>query len=59
MQASVLPSSSSAEESKDSNGKPGRKKGLKSILSGLDELWDQSQYAEEYDMKQFLAKLDG
>jgi TATA-binding protein-associated factor len=58
MQASVLPSSSSGEESKDSNGKSG-KKGLKSILNGLDELWDQSQYADEYDMNQFLAKLNG
>ncbi|KAM0844019.1 hypothetical protein ACQ4PT_057332 [Festuca glaucescens] len=56
--ASVLPSSLSGEESKDSNGKPG-KKGLKSILNGLDELWDQSQYADEYDMNQFLAKLNG
>jgi len=54
----VLPSSSSGEENKDSQGKPG-KKGLKSILNGLDELWDQSQYADEYDMKQFLTKLNG
>jgi TATA-binding protein-associated factor len=57
-QASVLPSSSTGEDSKDSSGKPG-KKGLKSILNGLDELWDQSQYADEYDMNQFLAKLNG
>jgi TATA-binding protein-associated factor len=57
-QASVLPSSSIGEDSKDSSGKPG-KKGLKSILNGLDELWDQSQYADEYDMNQFLVKLNG
>jgi len=25
----------------------------------LDELWDQSQYADEYDLNQFLAKLNG
>ncbi|XP_047094513.1 TATA-binding protein-associated factor BTAF1 isoform X1 [Lolium rigidum] len=56
--ASVLPSSSIGEDSKDSSGKPG-KKGLKSILNGLDELWDQSQYADEYDMNQFLVKLNG
>lgn len=56
--ASVRPSCSSGEESKESKGKSGRK-GLKSILSGLDELWDQSQYADEYDLNQFLAKLNG
>ncbi|KAG8086577.1 hypothetical protein GUJ93_ZPchr0010g10708 [Zizania palustris] len=56
--ASVLPSSSSGDQSKDSKGKSGGK-GLKSILNGLDELWDQSQYADEYDLNQFLAKLNG
>ncbi|KAF8402447.1 hypothetical protein HHK36_013403 [Tetracentron sinense] len=34
-------------------------KGLKAILGGLEELWDQSQYAEEYSLSQFLAKLNG
>ncbi|OVA11083.1 SNF2-related [Macleaya cordata] len=34
-------------------------KGLKTILGGLEELWDQSQYAEEYNLSQFLAKLNG
>jgi TATA-binding protein-associated factor len=58
MQASVLPSSSSDDPNKDSKRKS-RGKGLKSILNGLDELWDQSQYAEEYDLNQFLAKLNG
>lgn len=38
---------------------PGRGKGLKSILGGLEELWDQSQYTEEYNLNQFLAKLNG
>jgi TATA-binding protein-associated factor len=56
--ASVLPSSSGGDQSKDSKGKSGGK-GLKSILNGLDELWDQSQYADEYDLNQFLAKLNG
>ncbi|EPS58874.1 chromatin remodeling complex subunit, partial [Genlisea aurea] len=37
----------------------GRGKGLKSILGGLEELWDQSQYSEEYNLSQFLAKLNG
>ncbi|KAF5203949.1 Tata-binding protein-associated factor btaf1 [Thalictrum thalictroides] len=34
-------------------------KGLKAVLGGLGELWDQSQYADEYDLNQFLAKLNG
>ncbi|CAN4128279.1 unnamed protein product [Withania somnifera] len=34
-------------------------KGLKAILGGLEELWDQSQYTEEYNLGKFLAKLNG
>ena len=56
-QASVLPRGLSNDQSKDSKKSDG--KGLKSILNGLDELWDQSQYADEYDLNQFLAKLNG
>ncbi|KAB1223505.1 TATA-binding protein-associated factor BTAF1 [Morella rubra] len=37
----------------------GGAKGLKAILGGLEELWDQSQYSEEYNLNQFLAKLNG
>lgn len=37
----------------------GTGKGVKAILGGLEELWDQSQYAEEYNLNQFLAKLNG
>lgn len=37
----------------------GNKKGLKAILGGLEELWDQSQYTEEYNLSQFLSKLSG
>lgn len=37
----------------------GTGKGLKAILGGLEELWDQSQYTEEYNLTQFLAKLNG
>lgn len=56
--ASVLPRGSSDDQSKDSKRKSGGK-GLKSILNGLDELWDQSQYADEYDLNNFIAKLMG
>lgn len=34
-------------------------KGLKAILGGLEELWDQSQYTEEYNLSNFLTKLNG
>ena len=34
-------------------------RGLKAILSGLEEPWDQSQYADEYNLSHFLAKLNG
>lgn len=34
-------------------------KGLKSMLNGLEELWDQSQYNEEYNLDQFVARLNG
>ncbi|KAH7295287.1 hypothetical protein KP509_27G041200 [Ceratopteris richardii] len=34
-------------------------KGLKAMLNGLEELWDQSQYSEEYNLDQFVARLGG
>lgn len=37
----------------------GTGKGFKAILGGLEELWDQSQYTEEYNLSQFLTKLNG
>ncbi|PSR93588.1 TATA-binding protein-associated factor like [Actinidia chinensis var. chinensis] len=36
----------------------GTGKGLKAILGGLGELWDESQYTEEYNLSEFLAKLN-
>lgn len=56
-QGARAPKSSKAGE--DDTKLPGRGKGLKSILGGLEELWDQSQYTEEYNLNQFLAKLNG
>ncbi|KAL3681420.1 hypothetical protein R1sor_024376 [Riccia sorocarpa] len=32
-------------------------KGMKAMLSSLEELWDQSQYTEEYNMGQFVSRL--
>jgi TATA-binding protein-associated factor len=52
--------SSVAKSSEDNaDGGIGTGKGLKAILGGLEDLWDQSQYTEEYNLSQFLAKLNG
>ncbi|XP_022880908.1 TATA-binding protein-associated factor BTAF1 [Olea europaea var. sylvestris] len=49
-----------SDENSEGNKKlPGGGKGLKAILGGLEELWDQSQYTEEFNLSQFLAKLNG
>jgi TATA-binding protein-associated factor len=37
----------------------GTGKGLKAMLNGLEELWDQSQYSEEYNLDQFVSRLNG
>lgn len=37
----------------------GGNKGLKAMLNNLEELWDQSQYTEEYNLGQFVARLNG
>ncbi|KAK2978057.1 hypothetical protein RJ640_015695 [Escallonia rubra] len=52
-------SKGSAENFEGEAKLPGGGKGLKAILGGLEELWDQSQYTEEYNLNQFLAKLNG
>eukprot|EP00252_Welwitschia_mirabilis_P023628 TRINITY_DN6734_c0_g5_i1.p1 TRINITY_DN6734_c0_g5~~TRINITY_DN6734_c0_g5_i1.p1 ORF type:complete len:674 (-),score=133.46 TRINITY_DN6734_c0_g5_i1:629-2626(-) len=49
-------SKDSAEQSSNAN-MVGVGKGLKSILNSLEELWDQSQYTEEYNVGQFVARL--
>lgn len=36
-------------------GKQG--KGLKAVLEGLGELWDEQQYAEELSLDAFVSKL--
>ncbi|XP_038977997.1 TATA-binding protein-associated factor BTAF1-like [Phoenix dactylifera] len=55
---SALSSSFNGDLGKDSKSMVGGK-GLKAILSGLAELWDQSQYTDEYNLRHFLAKLNG
>jgi len=49
-------SSSNDNPDADSTAGLGGKSG--SIIKGLGELWDQSQYDEEYNLSDFLAKLN-
>ena len=30
---------------------------LKSVLEGLEDLWDENQYAEEFSLQSFTSKL--
>lgn len=30
---------------------------VQSVLSGLDELWDSSQYTDEYNLDDFIVSL--
>lgn len=38
-------------------GKPSAPGGMKAILETLPDLWDQKQYEDEYDLTQFMTKL--
>jgi TATA-binding protein-associated factor len=37
--------------------KGGKKDGLKAMLNSLEELWDDSQYKEEFELEGFVGKL--
>ena len=37
--------------------KPKGNNSLKSIMEGVEELWDNSEYAEEFSVDNFLQKL--
>lgn len=40
----------------DSTGREGG--GLKKVLESLPELWDDQQYADEYDLSGFIKSLE-
>eukprot|EP01088_Endostelium_zonatum_P006947 TRINITY_DN1909_c0_g1_i1.p1 TRINITY_DN1909_c0_g1~~TRINITY_DN1909_c0_g1_i1.p1 ORF type:complete len:942 (-),score=280.99 TRINITY_DN1909_c0_g1_i1:21-2822(-) len=46
------------EEGDKEGGAGGKATGLSSVVQGLEELWDESQYQEEYDLGHFLGKLN-
>lgn len=44
---------------KDSNGTASSSNnGMKAILDSLPELWEHKQYEDEYDLSQFMTKLN-
>jgi TATA-binding protein-associated factor len=46
------------ENALDAEGNP-IKKGSKNVLEDLNELWDEKEYEEEYDMGDYLSSLKG
>lgn len=34
-----------------------QKTGVKSVLENLEELWDEKQYEDEYDLSSFISSL--
>ncbi len=44
-----------AKKEENSSGK--KKESLKNILEDLDELWDEKQYQNEYDLDNFMQSL--
>eukprot|EP00474_Spongospora_subterranea_P005158 CRZ05616.1 hypothetical protein [Spongospora subterranea] len=53
------PSSRSSTTELDALGNinTGKKTGMKAMIEGLQEMWDESQYEEEYNLNQFIKKL--
>ena len=46
-----------ASAAPDGAGGGGGGKGLKAVLNNLEELWDDAQYKEEYNLDSFLARM--
>ncbi|KAL4188800.1 hypothetical protein AMTRI_Chr08g162230 [Amborella trichopoda] len=55
MDTSQLLDLSNGENASINKKSIGGGRGIKSILSGLGELWDEAQYSDEYNLSQFLA----
>lgn len=54
--AAVMQKEATEEDMVDVNGQV-IKKGTKGVLDDLGELWDDSQYTDEYDLNNFIATL--
>lgn len=46
-----------SENDKDTKKGQNKTGGMKGVLENLPELWDDSQYAEEFDMTQFIEGM--
>lgn len=46
-----------SENDKDNKKTQNKSGSMKSILQSLPELWDPAEYAEEFDMSQFIEKM--
>jgi TATA-binding protein-associated factor len=49
--------SSNEEELVDATTGELKQKGTKGVLDDMGELWDESQYTDEYDLGNFIASL--
>eukprot|EP01023_Acetabularia_acetabulum_P062705 TRINITY_DN7758_c0_g1_i1.p1 TRINITY_DN7758_c0_g1~~TRINITY_DN7758_c0_g1_i1.p1 ORF type:complete len:113 (-),score=21.67 TRINITY_DN7758_c0_g1_i1:164-502(-) len=50
------PTKKKSEEKQDGKG---GKKGLQGVLSNLQELWDDSQYKDEFNVDKYLTRAKG
>eukprot|EP00192_Tetraselmis_astigmatica_P001352 CAMPEP_0117692082 /NCGR_PEP_ID=MMETSP0804-20121206/26113_1 /TAXON_ID=1074897 /ORGANISM="Tetraselmis astigmatica, Strain CCMP880" /LENGTH=1797 /DNA_ID=CAMNT_0005505457 /DNA_START=126 /DNA_END=5519 /DNA_ORIENTATION=+ len=55
--AASAAAAAASEAGMNSAAAAGGGKGLKAMLAGLEELWDESQYAEEFSLEGFIGKL--
>jgi len=51
------PSAANEEEMVDATTGELKQKGTKGVLDDIGELWDESQYTDEYDLGNFIASL--
>lgn len=49
--------SHNGNNSRENNSNTKSNSGVKAILESLPELWDTRQYDQEYDLSQFMTKL--
>jgi TATA-binding protein-associated factor len=40
-----------------SSNESGEKEGVKAMVEGLEELWDEKQYEDEYNLDNFMSSL--
>lgn len=47
-----------SDSSRQSNQEGAKGAGLKGVLEGVQELWDEKQYEDEYDLSKFVQSLN-